>query len=59
MTDQNNLPDPLQTPELPEDTMTPEEHENALPVVQDNPTEEQKPEQNDNQDVNGEGNSQE
>lgn len=35
MPDQSNLPDPLQTPELPADTLTPEEHEKALPMVQE------------------------
>ncbi len=51
MQDQNNLPDPLQTPELPADTMTPEEHERALPVVQEeNGAERISPSQEESQD---------
>lgn len=65
--DQNSLPDPLQTPELPADTLTPEEHANALPMVQESQgdkespvtqeeAQNQKSEDADNGDVNNQGN---
>ena len=45
----DSLPNPLDVPELPEDTMTEEEHERALPMVPEESSEEDTEKRDDNE----------